>query len=69
MVGFAKFGPQNSVLAVPVGIRGGTWCHHERCVSRGSNFMWSAWPSDQNPRSWPISPSAKWIGSMYLGII
>jgi hypothetical protein len=34
MVGFAKFGPQNSLVAVPVGIRGGTWCHHEMCVER-----------------------------------
>jgi hypothetical protein len=36
---------------------------------RRSNFMWSTWPSDQNPRSWSISPSAKWIGSMYIGVV
>jgi hypothetical protein len=36
---------------------------------RGSNFMWSAWPSDQNLRSWSILPPAKWIGSMYLRVV
>ena len=26
------FGPQNSAVAVPAGIGGSTWCHHEVCV-------------------------------------
>ena len=38
-------------------------------VSRRSNFMWSAWPSDQNPRIWSILLPTKWIGSMYLGVV
>jgi hypothetical protein len=32
MVGFAKFRPQNSAVAVPVGVGGGTWHHSEVCV-------------------------------------
>jgi hypothetical protein len=30
--GFNRVCPQNSVVAVPVGIRGDTWRHHEGCV-------------------------------------
>jgi hypothetical protein len=29
MAGFAEFGPQNSAMAVPVGIRDGMWHHRE----------------------------------------
>jgi hypothetical protein len=32
MVGFAKFGPQNSVAAVPEGTGGGTWHDRGGCV-------------------------------------
>jgi hypothetical protein len=32
MVGFAQFGPQNSVAAVSKGIDGDTWHHNEGCV-------------------------------------
>jgi hypothetical protein len=32
MAGFAKFGPQNSTVAVPVGISGGTWHYNEGCI-------------------------------------
>jgi hypothetical protein len=30
--GFVEFGPQNSAVAIPVGIGGGTWRPHERCI-------------------------------------
>jgi hypothetical protein len=33
-------------------------------ASRRSNSVWRTWPSDQKPRSWSISPSVEWIGSM-----
>jgi hypothetical protein len=32
MAGFAEFGPQNSMVAVPEGIGGGTRRDHEGCV-------------------------------------
>jgi hypothetical protein len=32
MAGFAEFGPQNSAVSVPTGIRGITWHHREECV-------------------------------------
>jgi hypothetical protein len=32
MTGFAKFGPQNSVVAVPKGTGGGTWRDRGGCV-------------------------------------
>jgi hypothetical protein len=32
VVGFARFGPQNSVVAVLEGIGGDTWHHSEGCV-------------------------------------
>jgi hypothetical protein len=32
MVGFAEFGPQNSMTAVLVGIGGGMWHHSEGCI-------------------------------------
>jgi hypothetical protein len=38
-------------------------------VSRRNNFMCSAWPSDQNPRTRSISPLPKWIGTMYLAVV
>jgi hypothetical protein len=30
--GFVEFGPQNSTVAVLVGIGGDTWHHHEWCL-------------------------------------
>jgi hypothetical protein len=63
MAGFAMFRPQNSVVAVLVGIGGGTW-HHSSGASRQSNFVWSVWPSNQKLRSWSISPLVEWIDSM-----
>jgi hypothetical protein len=63
MTSFAEFGPQNSVVAVleePVATRGITM----KGASRRSNFVQSAWPSDQKPMSWSISPLVEWIGSM-----
>jgi hypothetical protein len=33
-------------------------------VSRRSTFMWSAWPSDQKPRSLSILPLEEWIDSI-----
>jgi hypothetical protein len=32
MADFAKFRPQNSMAAVPMGIGGGTWHHNEGCI-------------------------------------
>jgi hypothetical protein len=32
MVGFDEFGPQNSAVALPMGVGGGTWHHSEVCV-------------------------------------
>jgi hypothetical protein len=56
MVGFAKFGPQNSAMAVLERTGGSTWCSSGSCgakgASRHSNFVWSAWLSDRKPRSW-----------------
>jgi hypothetical protein len=37
-VGFAEFGPQNSVVVVLTEIGGGTWRHHEGCV-KANNFV------------------------------
>jgi hypothetical protein len=31
-MGFAEFGPQNSVVAVPEGIGGSTWRDHGGCI-------------------------------------
>ena len=38
-------------------------------ASRRSNFVWSAWPLDQYPKSWSILPPTEWIGSMYLAVV
>jgi hypothetical protein len=40
-----------------------------RVVSRWSNFVWSAWPSNQYPKSWSILPPTGWICSMYLEVV
>jgi hypothetical protein len=53
MVGFTGFGPQNSAVWFPqepetthgIIVKG---------VSRRSNFMWSAWPSDAYSKRWSI---------------
>jgi hypothetical protein len=36
---------------------------------RQNNFIWSVWSLDQNSRSWSISPPAKGIDSMYIGVV
>jgi hypothetical protein len=59
---------QNSAVAVPVAIRGGTWRHHEGCVKAKQLHV---------ERVAIISKSqelihfalTKWIGSMYLGVV
>jgi hypothetical protein len=38
-------------------------------ASRQNNFVWSAWPLDQNPRNWSIFSTMEWIGSMYIGVV
>jgi hypothetical protein len=32
MTGFDEFGPQNSVVAIPMGNGGGTWHYSEGCI-------------------------------------
>jgi hypothetical protein len=50
MVGFAEFGPQNLVAAVPVGMSGDTWHPSEGCI-KAKQLMWSTWPLYRKPRS------------------
>jgi hypothetical protein len=66
--GFAEFGPQNSVMRFRRESK--TACGLiAKSACRRSNFMWSAWPLDRNPKSWSIFPLAKWIGSIYVGVV
>jgi hypothetical protein len=37
-IGFAEFGPQNSIVMVLIEIGGDTWRHHEGCVE-ANNFV------------------------------
>jgi hypothetical protein len=64
VAGFTKFGPQNSMVRFPWKSEA-THGIIAKCASRRSNFVWSAWPSDQNPRSWSISP---WLSGYVLCI-
>jgi hypothetical protein len=68
VAGFVKFGPQNSVVRF--------WQESKeahgvvtKVASRQSNFVWSVWPSNKNPRSWSILPSVNWMSSMYVGVV
>jgi hypothetical protein len=44
--------------AVPVGIRGSMWHHHEGCI-KAKRLVKSAWLSNQYLKSWSISPLTK----------
>jgi hypothetical protein len=65
---FVGFGPQNSAV----------WFWRESKVAHGvivkgasrqSNFMRNVWSLDRYSRSWSILPLARWMNSMYLGVV
>jgi hypothetical protein len=66
--GFAEFGPQNSEVAVPMGIEDGTWRHHEGSVE-AKQLRVECVAINQYPRSWSILPPPEWICSLYLGLV
>jgi hypothetical protein len=66
--GFAEFGPQNSMVRFQRESEAACGVI-EKGASRRSNFTWRAGPSDHNRRSWFILPTAKWICSIYLGVV
>jgi hypothetical protein len=56
------------VFVVPAEIGGGTWRYHEGSV-KAKQLRVEHVTVSQNPRSLSISPPAKWIGSMYIGVV
>jgi hypothetical protein len=62
---FDRVWPENSVVAVPRGIRGGTWHHHKRCIKAKQLRVVVRSKSKELVH---VAP-AKWICSMYLGIV
>jgi hypothetical protein len=63
MPGFAEFGPQNSAVAVPEEIDGGTRRDRGGCV-KAKQIRVKDVAVRSKPRSWSISPPVEWICSM-----
>jgi hypothetical protein len=65
---FDRVWPQNSSMAVLTGIRGGTWRHREGCVKAKQLCVECVVVISKYQELVYFAP-AKWIGSMYLGVI
>jgi hypothetical protein len=65
---FDRVRPQNSVMAVPTGIRGGTWRHREGCV-KAKELRVERVAVRSKSQELVHFALAKSIASMYLGVV
>jgi hypothetical protein len=65
---FDRVRPQNSVMAVPTGIRGGTWRHREGCV-KVKELRVERVAVRSKSQELVHFALAKSIASMYLGVV
>jgi hypothetical protein len=65
---FGRVWPQISAVAVSVGIRGGTWRHHEGCAEAKKLCVERVAVRSKHQEMVHFAP-AEWIDSMYLCVV
>jgi hypothetical protein len=65
---FDRVWRQNSVVVVPAGIEGSMWRHHKGCI-KAKQLRLERVAGRSKSQVLALFALAKWIGSMYLGVV